>query len=278
MFRAKDIRRTAKRVLPAPVVSVARRFYYRRVLPLTFHDLSDADYAAMRDFGIVRVPPPALRFRVHGPVDVASFLGVAKISMDAIAAAFALTGESVPRNGRILDFGCGSGRTLLFWLKLPNTPELYGVDIDGEAIAWARDNVPASFQQINTRPPLEYPDNYFDAIYSISLFTHLSEDLHGSWRRELLRVVRAGGLVMVTVHSQSAIDALPAKFRRKLDDCGFLFCAEEAWEHIFPEFYQTAFQTPNYIRREWGSLFDIVGKVCMGHQDLIVMRKRRAGA
>jgi SAM-dependent methyltransferase len=278
MFRAKDIRRIAKRVLPAPVVSIAKRFYYARVLPLTFRDLSDSDYAAMRDFGISRVPPPSLRFRVHGPVDVASFLDGAKRSVDAITAAFALAGESVPGNGKILDFGCGSGRTLLFWLQMPVPPELYGVDIDGEAIAWARDNVPVKVQQISPRPPLEYPDNFFDVIYSISVFTHLSEDFHRAWLGELLRVVRAGGLVMATVHSQSAIDALPAHFRRKLNDRGFLFYREEAWEHIFPEFYHTAFQTPDYVRREWGSLFDIIGKVCMGHQDLMVMRKHRAGA
>jgi 2-polyprenyl-3-methyl-5-hydroxy-6-metoxy-1,4-benzoquinol methylase len=155
-------------------VSVAKRFYYARVLPLTFRDLSDSDCAVMRDFGISRVPPPSLRFRVHGPVDVASFLGAAKSCVDAITAAFALAGESVPgSNGKILDFGCGSGRTLLFWLKMPVPPELYGVDIDGEAIAWARDNVPVKVQQISPRPPLEYPDNFFDAIYSISVFTHL---------------------------------------------------------------------------------------------------------
>ena len=71
---------------------------------------------------------------------------------------------------------------------------------------------------------------------------------------------------------------MPANFRRKLNDRGFLFYTEEAWAHIFPEFYQTAFQSPDYIRREWGSLFDIVGIIYMGYQDLIVMRKRGAGA
>jgi len=179
MFRAKDIRRIAKQILPAPAASVAKRFYYARILPLTFEDLSDADRAAMRDFGISQVPPAALRFRVHGPsVNLASFLDAAKRSVDAVTAGFALAGESVPYNGTMLDFGCGSGRTLLFWLKMPAPPELYGVDIDGESIAWARDNVPAKVQQIGHKPPLEYPDNFFDAIYSISVFTHLSEGFH----------------------------------------------------------------------------------------------------
>jgi Methyltransferase domain len=179
MLRAQDIRRIAKRVLPAPVVSVAKRFYYARILPLTFHDLSDSDYAAMRDFGISRIPPPPLRFRVHGPsIGAASFLDAAKRCVDAVTAGFALAGETVPSNGRMLDFGCGSGRTLLFWLKVPVPPELYGVDIDGEAIAWARENVAAKVHQIGHHPPLEYPDNFFDAIYSISVFTHLSEN----WR------------------------------------------------------------------------------------------------
>jgi len=173
MFSAKSVRSIAKRVLPAPIVAVATRFYYARVLPLTFHDLSEADYAAMRDFGISRVPPPSLRFRVHGPsLDVASFLDGAKRSMDAVREGFALAGESVPSKGKLLDFGCGSGRTLLFWLNAPVPPELYGVDIDGESIAWAKDNVAAKVQQIGHSPPLEFPDSFFDAIYSISVFTH----------------------------------------------------------------------------------------------------------
>ena len=40
-----------------------------------------------------------------------------------------------------------------------------------------------------------------DAIYSVSVFTHLSEDFHRAWQGELLRVVRAGGIMMTTVHS-----------------------------------------------------------------------------
>ena len=53
------------------------------------------------------------------------------------------------------------------------------------------------------------------------------------------------------------------------------FCTyrEEAWAHIFPEFYNTAFQSSDYMNHEWGGLFEIIGKIYMGHQDLVVMRK-----
>jgi len=78
---------------------------------------------------------------------------------------------------------------------------------------------------------------------------------------------------MATVHSQTAIDALPARFQRELSDHGFLYYCEEAWAHIFPEFYNTAFQSSDYLNHEWGGLFDIIGKIYMGHQDLVVMRK-----
>jgi SAM-dependent methyltransferase len=274
MFDTKHFRRFLKRKLPAPVTSILKKIYYSQILPLTFRELSDADRSIMDEFGISKIPPASLRFRVNGTANVRSYLDAAKSSAEAISRALALAGTNINTGCKVLDFGCGSGRTLLWWLKYPDLPDLYGVDIDEEAVAWIQKNLPVKAAPINTTPPLPYPANYFDAIYCISVFTHLDQEFHRNWLRELHRVVRNGALVLASVHSGSAIEALPTSKRSHLNDHGFLFQREEAWDHVFPKFYQTAYQTPEYIAREWGELFQIIERLTLWpHQDLVVMRK-----
>lgn len=57
--------------------------------------------------------------------------------------------------------------------------EFYGSDIDPEAIAWCKEHHAdlAQFVVTPTSPPLPFEDNYFDFIYSISVFTHMPEEM-----------------------------------------------------------------------------------------------------
>lgn len=57
-------------------------------------------------------------------------------------------------------------------------------------------------------PPLRYADGTFDFIYCLSVFTHLSEAMHHAWLAELLRVLKPGGCILLTLHGDY--------YRRKL--------------------------------------------------------------
>jgi SAM-dependent methyltransferase len=59
-------------------------------------------------------------------------------------------------------------------------------------------------------PPLPYDDDSFDFLYSISIFTHLDEPLQQPWIRELERVVKPGGLIVITVSGEVYARSLPA--------------------------------------------------------------------
>jgi len=48
-----------------------------------------------------------------------------------------------------------------------------------------------------TQPPLPFPDNSFDLIYAVSVFTHLSEEHQRTWLPELRRVLRPGGRLLL---------------------------------------------------------------------------------
>jgi SAM-dependent methyltransferase len=47
-------------------------------------------------------------------------------------------------------------------------------------------------------PPLPYEDGSFGLIYAFSVFTHLTEALQHAWMRECARVLRPGGLLLIS--------------------------------------------------------------------------------
>ena len=75
-------------------------------------------------------------------------------------------------NTPVLDFGCGSGRVVTHLKNTNAKYRFYGTDIDDEAIAWCQQYIAniAEFSTNNEYPPLDFPDNYFDLLYSISVF------------------------------------------------------------------------------------------------------------
>lgn len=216
-------------------------------------------------------PPEHLRFRVHGGRDLEGYLSVGqRISQDIEQ----LLGSKIklPANARVLDFGSGPGRVVT-WLRA-NHPEwkIFATDIDDEAIAWARGALAkvATFECNPSMPPLDHADESFDFIYSISIFTHLPEDMQSAWLKELARVIRKGGCVLLTTHGEHL---LPASV--KMPDKGFFYSVGPGTDGL-PGFYQTSFQTPDYIRKEWSKFFTIehiLPRGLAGHQDFIVCHK-----
>ena len=67
-------------------------------------------------------------------------------------------------------------------------------------IAWCGKNIPSvAFKINNIAPPLDFEDDFFDVIYGISVFTHLSEELCYKWFHELIRVTKPGGIIFLTL-------------------------------------------------------------------------------
>jgi SAM-dependent methyltransferase len=222
------------------------------------------------------VPPQALRRRVHGADDLARL---------------ELTG-----NSRVLDFGCGCGRVLTFFQRATGA-ELYGTDIDGEAIAWTRENLPdiADFQQNANWPPLSFADGFFDFVFSVSVFTHLPRRMQTAWLAELRRVTKPGGYLLLTTHGPHMVPQAPdpapgrplrglrislnrlmvAARRRKLRRAGFFYLGKIDAEGM-PKFYGLSYQTHEGIRAQWGQFFEIEAIVPKGindHQDLVLCRR-----
>lgn len=92
-----------------------------------------------------------------------------------------------------------------------NSCEYYGTDYNKESIDWCTKNLPEiSFNCNSLEAKLPYSDNFFDVIYGISIFTHLSEQMHYDWFEELYRVLKPNGIMFLTTHGDN--------FRVKLID------------------------------------------------------------
>jgi len=104
----------------------------------------------------------------------------------------------------ILDFGCGSGRILKGWHCVRPELDLHGCDYNQALIDWNKDNLPENISVLKNRlnPPLTYPDNSFNLICMVSVFTHLTLGSQKSWIEEFERILRPGGILLVTLQGE----------------------------------------------------------------------------
>jgi ubiquinone/menaquinone biosynthesis C-methylase UbiE len=109
------------------------------------------------------------------------------------------------KHKKILDWGCGPGRVIRHLPKIiGNDCEYYGTDYNKKTIDWCQRHLKEVIFNLNTLDAkLPYSDNYFDVIYGISIFTHLSEQLHYDWFNELIRILKPNGILYLTMQGDN---------------------------------------------------------------------------
>ena len=200
------------------------------------------------------LPPRALAIRagVPDPTDViASYRAVGR---DSRAAILDLLGESWSFEGkRVLDFGCGSGKVMRHFLPEAERCELWGCDIDERSVDWinAELHPPLSAFANREAPPLDQPSSSFDLVWSISVFTHLTDHWAG-WLSELHRVLKPGGLAIISFLGGAMYEVWndaewdPDRIGMTVLNHG------QDWELGGP----TVFHSPWWLREHWGRAFE----------------------
>jgi SAM-dependent methyltransferase len=108
----------------------------------------------------------------------------------------------LPPGARVLDAGCGSGRTLV---ELVDYGDVSGVELDPDAAEIARER--GVGEVLTGRlEELPFPDDTFDLITCLDVIEHTPDD-RGTLT-ELLRVCRPGGFSLVTVPAYQALWSL----------------------------------------------------------------------
>jgi SAM-dependent methyltransferase len=157
------------------------------------------------------LPPPEMIGLVGGAMEPKSFFESGARAATWIAELLEANGRSIRDVDDLLDFGCGCGRVIRHW-KAKTGARLRGTDYNPYLIDWCRANLPFAEFELNTlESPLSYPDETFDLAYALSVFTHLRESLQRLWIKELTRVLRPGGLLLLTVHGRRYTDWLTSE-------------------------------------------------------------------
>ena len=165
--------------------------------------LSNAGYRRRGAPDGLPIPPQDLLFLVAGTSSISWFLEGGARAADTVRAAMERRGVAFDSLEAILDFGCGCGRVLRHWHDLPRG-HVFGTDYSPKLAQWCSQNLPFARVGINQlAPPLAYGDETFDLVYAFSVLTHLTQELQVPWVRELSRIIRPGGHLLISTHGDA---------------------------------------------------------------------------
>lgn len=115
-------------------------------------------------------------------------------------------GISMSNCGTICDWGVGCGRVAQMVNHFAPRSEFIGIDVDADNLQWCKRNLPfGRYETINLYPPTLLDTDSVDLIYGISVFSHLKLDAFTAWIDELARVLRPGGVALVTINGGAGL-------------------------------------------------------------------------
>ncbi len=193
-------------------------------------------------------------------------------------------------DGAILDFGCGWGRILRFWLKDFPGEMISGCDVMqfsldlcynafGEAIK-------VKLFKNKALPPIEIADSQLRLIYAHSVFSHLSQVAADAWIYEFFRVLEDGGLVVITTR--------PRDFVHNPGVGGNRFQGSKEWKQLYTKgefcfepqpgqnelearYYGEASFSMKYVEKKWSQFsikeFTPANRIKHLNQDIFVLQK-----
>jgi SAM-dependent methyltransferase len=223
------------------------------------------------------LPPLPLMYEAYGHVDYGLYTEAGYPFAEYLAAAAAShLGSPTPYS--VCEWGCGPARILRHLpALLPDGCRVFGTDYDPRTIAWCSANLSGiSFRLNGLAPPLPFATHGIDLLYAVSVLTHLPEDLQVQWMAECVRVVRPGGLILLTVHGDRCTDSLSREEREQYRRGRLVVRARvRAGTRAF-----VAYQSPRFMREVLLRDVEILAHnppeapMPAGGQDLWVIRTR----
>lgn len=182
-----------------------------------------------------RFPEPELQLLINGCSGESALMEAFPFYKRILGYADAL-GIKVEKKTRVLDLGCGWGRHMRFFWQLVDGENLYGADIDPKFIALCKELFPSGdFINNDREPPLPLESDSFDIVWSYSVFTHINQEYNLKWMKEIHRVLRKGGMFILTTQGRDFI-----KF------C-YSFAGQSTFEHEWFKLLAQIFKSPQEV-------------------------------
>lgn len=201
-------------------------------------------------------PPPRLARRVgglpEGRNNLDGYLEMGRATRAAIEAL--LPAEWTWENKRVLDFGCGAGRTLRHFLPEAEQGTFYGCDIHQPSLDWLTEHFVPPFHVLHNEehPPVGLPSESLDLIYAVSVFTHITVEW-SAWMVELHRMLAPNGLLIATFMGEGMCERVSGQTWDE-DRIGMtVFAPHQDWDAGGP----MVLHSPWWIQEHWGRLFEI---------------------
>ena len=207
--------------------------------------------------------------RVAGTADADWFLRSGRAAYDAIAAHVPLDELDV---GARLRLRLRPRDALLE--RLRGRRQRQRREREGDRVVPRRTSPFARFERNTLAPPLDFDDESFDLVYALSVFTHLTAELQLAWRDELLRVLRPGGLLLLTTHGRSYVPRLDADERARFERGELVV----RWGDVPGTNLCSAYHPERYLRDTFAQGFaflELEPEGARGNptQDLVLLRK-----
>ena len=220
------------------------------------------------------VPPGSLIFSATGTRDVEWFLRSGVQTAASFRTALESIGRPIESFKAVFELGCGCGRVLRQWSQVEG-PSFHASDYNPAGVNWARKHLLyVSFGTNSLEPPLRYDSGSFDFCYAVSVFTHLPEPLQQLWLAELHRVMRPGGILLVTLSGEGDLVRLDDKEQSRFYNRELVV--------VDPKYAGTnmcgVYHPESYVREHWSNYFELLRFLPQGAggtplQDLYVLRR-----
>jgi len=266
------------------ITKILRRFLCAKAPNRYLKYVSDPGFNNVKlESGGLAVPPIMFRDMVRkGAVLAEEFLLEGRQVFDAIFEVLENEKIEVNRSANVFEFGVGCGRVARHFFD-----EGYlcftGSDVDPELIGWCDENITNAcdnefeyrFFVNDYHPRLECRDESFELAYSISVFTHMNVDSQKIWFDELARVLKPGGILLISFLEKSPSD-LPGGVE-VIERIDREFKRSWLGKGDAPKTYFNTYNSLRYIQEILNESFDFVGhsQGCIRRvQSLAVFRKK----
>lgn len=181
----------------------------------------------------------------------------------------------------ILEWGCGVARITRHLPGLPGIRSVTGADVHAGMISWDSRHIPGvDFRRVEPSPPMPFADQRFDIILGVSVLTHIPGDRQTAWLDELRRILRPGGVLLLTTQGRAFLPKLSRPEQRILRRDGMLIRDYPQPGHRM----MSAFHDPGHFRSVLALRFDVLDvrdgsedPRAAGGQDLWLLQRTPVG-